>query len=534
MNLTNFSKALAEWQTVLGQDWVEIEPEHLQLAEATTFLSRQKIPAIIYPGNTEEVSQCLKIANRYLIPLYPISAGKNWGYGSRVPVTTDSVLIDLRRMNRILELNEKLAYVTLEPGVTQLQLLTYLEEKTAGRLWLDSVASSPFTSIIGNAMERGHGTTPYCDRIAHSCNLQVVLPNGEVINTDYGMFANAKTKNVDGWGLGPAISHLFSQSNLGIVTRMTLMLYPRPEYMKIAVFSTDVDAELDEFIDWANQQRLRGILKAGPQIFNRYISLIRLLEKYPRQQMNDQTPLHQTLTDELCKEFNIKHWTVIFGLWGTPLEVTALQSEVLKTLPKTAKIQLWDYEELMRDPQLSDSRRQDWLNLFKQMAGNVTGLGLARAYWRNQRKKPEDPANIDLDKDRCGFLSINPCCPLTGEDFLSIAKLSTEIILSYGFEPNISAYATRPRLLQFHITLCFDRDNPEEDARALHCQSALMQILQEKGYYAGRLTIATMNQMDAADSAYLQVLSAIKYSLDANNILSPGRYEGRKNHAQLT
>ncbi|EKD53854.1 MAG: FAD linked oxidase protein [uncultured bacterium] len=205
--MSNTSKAIHAWRKIIGPEWVNMSKEEIHLAETTSFFTTQTVKAILYPKNTDEVSRCVKIANQYLIPIYPISCGKNWGYGSKVPVTTDSVIIDLSRMNQILELNEKLAYVIIEPGVTQSQLFSYLEEKTSGTLWLDTVASSPHTSLIGNAMERGHGTTPYCDRISHCCHLQVVLPNGEIIDTGYGAFPNCKTKNLDSWGLGPAISH---------------------------------------------------------------------------------------------------------------------------------------------------------------------------------------------------------------------------------------------------------------------------------------------------------------------------------------
>ena len=73
-------------------------------------------------------------------PVYPISSGKNWGYGSRARCAT-RVLLDLGRMNRILDFNEELAYVTIEPGVTQRQLYDFLSARS--RLWMDSHRSEP-------------------------------------------------------------------------------------------------------------------------------------------------------------------------------------------------------------------------------------------------------------------------------------------------------------------------------------------------------------------------------------------------------
>ncbi len=75
-------------------------------------------PPAVAPDNVEEVQKVVKIANAYKIPLYTISTGKNLGYGGSAPVLSGSVVLDLKRMNRILEVNEKNAYVLVEPGVS--------------------------------------------------------------------------------------------------------------------------------------------------------------------------------------------------------------------------------------------------------------------------------------------------------------------------------------------------------------------------------------------------------------------------------
>src|ERR1700760_348127 len=89
----------------------------LREAETATFSTRQTIPFILRPHSREEVQECLREANRTGIPVYPVSSGKNWGYGSRVPPVDHCALLDLSALNRILDYNERLGYVTVEPGV---------------------------------------------------------------------------------------------------------------------------------------------------------------------------------------------------------------------------------------------------------------------------------------------------------------------------------------------------------------------------------------------------------------------------------
>ena len=170
--------ALLQWELVLGRENLITQEEPLRAAETATFFVDRQIPAILRPATREQVQQCLRIASKFAVPVYPISSGKNWGYGSRVPVTDASVLIDLSRLNRILDFNEKLAYVTVEPGVTQRQLFQLLQDRHSS-LWMDATGSSPDCSLIGNAVERGFGHTPYGDHFAQVCGFEVVLPTGQ-------------------------------------------------------------------------------------------------------------------------------------------------------------------------------------------------------------------------------------------------------------------------------------------------------------------------------------------------------------------
>src|SRR5580704_1648892 len=242
------ASALLEWAHTVGPENVITDGSSLRAAETGTFATDQRIPAIVRPADREQVQQCLRIANRWQTPVYPISSGKNWGYGSRVPASDGCVLLDLGRMNRIVDFSEELGYVTVEPGVTQAQLYSFLQERKSG-LWMDATGASPLCSLIGNAVERGFGHTPYGDHFGHSCGLEVVLPDGSVIETGFARFPSAQAAPLYRWGVGPALDGLFSQSNLGIVTRMTIWLMPAPEYFQAYYFRTESHEGLAALVD---------------------------------------------------------------------------------------------------------------------------------------------------------------------------------------------------------------------------------------------------------------------------------------------
>ena len=77
-------EALDQWTSLLGAEHVIADHTSRKAAETATFATTQKVPAILRPGSRDEVQECMRIANRFRIPVYPISSGKNWGYGSRV------------------------------------------------------------------------------------------------------------------------------------------------------------------------------------------------------------------------------------------------------------------------------------------------------------------------------------------------------------------------------------------------------------------------------------------------------------------
>ena len=158
------------FEIALGTEFVITSPDEIARASTATFATAQRVPAILRPGSRGDLQACLAVARRFSIAVYPVSSGKNWGYGSRVPVADNCIVIDLSRMNRILDFSEEMGWVTIEPGVTQQQLFEFLSGRKS-RLWLDATGSAPDSSIVGNTMERGFGHTPYGDHAGNVCAL---------------------------------------------------------------------------------------------------------------------------------------------------------------------------------------------------------------------------------------------------------------------------------------------------------------------------------------------------------------------------
>lgn len=89
-------------------------------------LERHQPSGALVPRSVEEIQGVLAICNKYRIPVWPISTGRNYGYGAAAPATAGQMVLGLRKLNRILEVDAELGTALVAPGVSYMQLSEYL------------------------------------------------------------------------------------------------------------------------------------------------------------------------------------------------------------------------------------------------------------------------------------------------------------------------------------------------------------------------------------------------------------------------
>lgn len=252
-----FASALDAFRGVLGADWVfssqeDLGPYRDSFPPVWDTTQERLASAALAPADTEQVAAVVRIAGQYRIPLFPISTGKNFGYGGPSPNVTGSVIVDLKRMDRVLELSEARAFALVEPGVSYFDLYRAIEE--AGLRLMIDCPDPGWGSPIGNSLERGIGYTmpSFRDHFGASCGMEVVLPNGEIMRTGMGALPGAKTWQEYKYGFGPDPSGLFAQGNFGIVTKMGFRLYPRPDFYRTALVTVPRRRDFVALVDVCN------------------------------------------------------------------------------------------------------------------------------------------------------------------------------------------------------------------------------------------------------------------------------------------
>jgi 4-cresol dehydrogenase (hydroxylating) flavoprotein subunit len=497
--------AIKAWQALLSPEHVWTDDQTISAVQTATFATEQRVLAVIRPSNRAEIQECVKIADRYHTPIYPISCGKNWGLGSRVPVRDNSVVMDLSRLDRIVDYNEKLAYITVEPGVTFRQVSEYLRD-IKSNLFVSVIGGSPDASLIGNALERGDGNGPYGDRIGHVCGFEVVLPTGEFIHTGFGRFANAKTTPLSRWGVGPCLDGIFAQSNLGIVTQLTVWLMPIPKYFQSFIFTIEHSSGLENIIDIIQNLILQGTIKENCFNFWNCYKVLAKQGRYPWQIVGEKTPF--SLKDLKGTE----PWVCSGDIYAASHE----QGLATRKIIEAALVGQVD-RLTFHDPIDASDRSLAGLEF-----GAPSDLNIKSTYWR---KKMKVPTNLDPDRDACGVLWVCPLFPFDGNQIVDTLPTIESTIRSYQFEPNIAMICTTARTIRMFIAIMYDRDREGEDLQAMACHDRLLELLIDLGYLPYRLGIQSMNSLPAAQDDYDKLINVLKRGLDPNQILAPGRYD---------
>lgn len=512
------ARAIEKWRTVLPLKRIITEEVALQAAQTATFQTSSKVLAILKPVNTKEVAGIMRIATYLKIPVYPVSGGKNWGLGSAVP-QHDGVLLDLRLMNKISGYDETMAYMTVEPGVTFLQAVNFLQAKNSP-LMLDTIGSTPEASIIGNTAERGHGMGLMADRFNFVCAMEVVMPTGEVINTGFGNVKRSRLAPLAKWGLGPYLDGLFTQSNLGIITSLTIWLRPKPACFQSFIFHCHSLEQLHQTMEQWRRLGFSG-LQSSLRIFND-VRMIAFARRFP---MGAQAPLSDGQRAKLRDEMGIGQWIGIGGLYA-PSEKHAEADRILieRTL-RTSVDRLTFYDQAVADEVAKGGSQsdKDWLDfMFNKslLRGNVSLAGIQMVYWR----KPADVSVRDIHHDRCGVLWYCPAIPFMGSDTVAAIDIASGICNKFGFELNIGFLFISARTLDITGAICYDRDIAGEDERAMKCHTEIMQAMLKAGYSPYRLGIQSMHLMSHQHSTTRQLLRQIKQALDPGDVLAPGHY----------
>ncbi|MEJ5377926.1 MAG: FAD-linked oxidase C-terminal domain-containing protein [bacterium] len=232
------SSLIKEFRKILGQDRCLHSPEDLY-AYSHDCYARGKPELVLLPRTTQEVSSILRLAHREAIPVTPRGAGSSL-CGATTPIK-GGIVLATNQMNRILEVSQEDRLAVLEPGVVTLRLHQAVE--AVGLFYPPDPASYAMSLMGGNVATNAGG--PRCLKYGvtrdYLLGLEVVLADGEVLHT-----GSRAVKDVTGYDL----TRLFcgSEGTLGVITRITVRLIPKPETKRTILASLGTVEEASRMV----------------------------------------------------------------------------------------------------------------------------------------------------------------------------------------------------------------------------------------------------------------------------------------------
>jgi 4-cresol dehydrogenase (hydroxylating) len=453
--------------------------------------------AAVAPISTEEVQAIVRIAAERRIPLWPISRGKNLGYGGSAPRLAGSVVLDLSRMRKI-EVDVDNGVVLLEPGVGFYDLYDYLQSHKIP-LWLSTPGNS-WGSVIGNALDRGVGYTPYGQNTQQICGMEVVLPDGDVVRTGMGAMTGAPTWQLYRYGFGPAWDQLFVQSNFGVVTKAGMWLMREPESVLGLDVELDHPDDLGPLVDALGPLRREGVLQQSPTVGN-WFRAVNVLTT--RGQWTDKPgALSDEVITAIRRKFGVGWWGVSLRIYGREA-ITRATYPILETAmkalnPLSLKPTSW------RPGEVVPVTQSGW-------NGIPITFPLQSANWYGGRG---------------GHIGFSPILPQSGKLALEQFHRTYARYKEFGMDYQAS-FAFGERHLINVNAVPLNLDDPAFMARVDPFLRALIADARANGYGEYRTHLDYMDTVadtyDFNDHALRRLNEKVKNALDPAGILAPGK-----------
>ena len=517
-----FAEALRKFQAVVGAEWVFSTDEDVGLyrdsySPAWGEDEEKLASAAVAPTSADQVAAVVRIANEHRIPLYPISTGMNLGYGGSAPVLSGSVVVDLKRMNKIIEVDDVRGYAIVEPGVSYFDLYRYIQDRGLN-LWIDT-PDPGWGSVIGNALDHGVGYTygAYRDHFYSHSGMEVVLPTGDIIRTGMGALPGAKTWGEYHYGFGPYVDGLFSQGNAGIVTKMGIHLMPAPDAYLSCMARVPRRNDITALVAEVNRLEHAGLIGmpnyGSPWSQSRDPALRALIGR-----ADGWNPAE---IDRFVVDAGMPYWQVNLQFYG-PEATNAANWEYAKAkIAAAVKGATFEEVERLRFPLTEEQKH----NARHRVAIGVPNLEIFFIGARSEL----NPTPSD------GHVWFSPVIPKSGEAILEFQETMSKAVRDAGgFPGGVGGYGpfSAPATWMYRTFIMIAglpvvRNNAEFNKHTRDLFNRLIDVAAEKGWGEYRthplFYDKIMSTYSFNDNALLRFHERIKDAIDPNGIIAGGR-----------
>ena len=520
MDAAAFAALLDGLRAITGPDWVfsseaDLFPYRDAFSPVWNTPEERHASAAVAPADVAQVQAIVRLANETRVPLFPISTGKNFGYGGPSPNVHGSVVVDLKRMDRVLEIDEARAFCLVEPGVSYFDLYRAIEERGL-KLMIDC-PDPGWGSPVGNALDRGIGYTMphFRDHFGAHCGLEAVLPNGEVMRTGMGAMPASQSWQEYPYGFGPDPAGLFAQGSFGIVTKMGFRLMPRPEYYRTGLITVPRRRDLIKLVEHTNYLSDSGLV--GELRFASPLAPLMAQADFRTLATKLGGPSDAEM-DAAASAAGLPSWQVDLQFYGPQAATLAnwnyAKERILADIPGAQAIAGEHFALPASEAQLHSHAQPYRSAIVRNGALGVPGLGI----W-----------DIVRDDGHVGFF---PIIPRSGEAVFAAQRVLGDANREFPALPPYFSAITAPLFWHsFTFQMVFapsvKKNDPAHNAMVMQAMHRLVAVAAEHGWGDYRAAPVFQDMVSATysfnDNVLRRMLEAMKDAVDPQGIIAPGR-----------
>ncbi len=467
-----------ELQNKIGVEKVLDNKEILEHFSSDESIEEKKSPdLVVTPTTLQEIQEILKIGNKYKINLIPSSSTEKY-YGATIP-KDGGIIVDLRKMNKILDIDFEERYCRIEAGVTFEQLQTELKKHSLRIMVPLGLPSS--ASVVSTYVERVPLLTGPKVLLSEgwqcTLNMQIVIPNGMIVNTGSASWCKDRPSFLPSGPLsGLDLSRLFSggQGTLGIVTDLVIKAKYLPNLKKII------------FIPYEKIEDILDIIYKI-QFFDKGREFLGISQKNLAMLLGN----GQENIEKLRKQ--LPPWLIVMSIEADSEEKYQIDLEDLKDIGAQFQTEFKINGNDLTEIFLKEFEVPDKLNNFRKYKGTCLHI----------------PFYINLDKIK------------------NLNDLSEKILKKYGY-PIEDLYGYLMPIEQAHtcyydFNIHYNRDDSSESEQMRKLFLELSEMVIENGGVIDRPYGTWAKMIFSRNKAYYDFLRQIKKIIDPNDIMNPSQ-----------
>ena len=382
---------------------------------------------VVRPLTVEHIQAIQKIAHAEGVPLWvtPNASGNGLqvAQAKGAQAKGEPVLVDLSNMKAVLNIDNDSAHALVEPGVSYQQLSAALQAK-GYHFWIDSGRNAA-DSVVGGICDRSLGYSAYSDNLLMQCGMEVVTADGALVRTGMGALPKGDCWQLFKLGFGPYMDGSFTQSGLGIPTKIGLWISPAPPAYRPFAWRIDDEQTMVAAVEVMRDLRINMVVP----------NTVVVIDGDSERKLLGGNPAS---------------WNIYGGLYGLPKNVDILWG-MLNGIAAQLKVRLEDLT------QATDSAAQARAGLMQ---------GKPAAAWHDYEKSVGSR-----------YLRLVFALPIEGDKALHFAKRTQEIAKAAGCGVVVEQ-GTAWRTLMGEVLLSYAEGDVQ---RALSCGNTLISEWAKQG-----------------------------------------------------